>query len=220
MKGAPEIMLSKCSTYLFRGQTRQIDEDFKDAFMSAYNRFGASGRRVLGFAYKHFQASDDVKFNEEANNFPTSDLHFVGLSAIMDPPKEGVRDAIEACHTASVKVFMVTGDHPLTAEAIAIQGGSCLVSILVDTRIVGILPKRAAKRESDSSEGVSPAQDSINPNRLRVIKGPDVSKLTAEDWRLILSRDMGTVFARTTPQDKLYIVRKCKEFGQVVAVTG
>lgn len=98
-----------------------IDDTFREEFEAAYQQFGSRGRRVLGFAYKDFDAPPDEVFSEEASNFPSSNLVFVGLTAIMDPPKDGVKTAIDKCKTAKIKVFMVTGDHPLTATAIARQ---------------------------------------------------------------------------------------------------
>ena len=61
----------------------------------------------------------------------------------------------------------------------------------------------------------SPAAKSLEEDaeRLSVIRGPDIYKLTDEDWKLILGRHTGTVFARTTPQDKLYIVKQCQARG-------
>lgn len=104
-----------------QGKLQKIDDAFKTEFAEAYDYFAKRGRRVLGFAYKTFTDDTNMVFDEEKGNFPTTDLVFVGLSAIVDPPRGGVREAIERCHTANIKVFMVTGDHSLTAEAIARQ---------------------------------------------------------------------------------------------------
>ena len=98
-----------------------MSDAYRDDFTEAYKRFASQGRRVLGFAYKPFSAPANEAFDEDKHNFPDSDLVFVGLTAIMDPPRNGVKDAIARCHTASIKVFMVTGDHSLTASAIAKQ---------------------------------------------------------------------------------------------------
>lgn len=92
----------------------------REEFQGACQRFAGLGRRVLGFCYKDFDAAPEADFEAE-DSFPMEGLVFLGLVAIMDPPRDGVRDAIAKCHTASIKIFMVTGDHPLTAEAIAKQ---------------------------------------------------------------------------------------------------
>lgn len=62
-------------------------------------------------------------FNTEVPNFPTTGLRFLGLVALIDPPRESVPDAVAKCKQAGIRVIMVTGDHPVTAEAIARQVG-------------------------------------------------------------------------------------------------
>lgn len=106
-----------------QGKLQPVNEGFQQDYSEAYKRFASRGRRVLGFAYKPFWAAANTPFTAEDDdiNFPNQGLVFLGLTAIMDPPREGVRDAILRCHTASIKVFMVTGDHALTACAIARQ---------------------------------------------------------------------------------------------------
>lgn len=87
------------------------------------HHFGSEGRRVIGFAYKKFKAPADISFSVEEENFPTKDLCFLGMVAIMDPPRDDAAKAIKSCKAAGIKVFMVTGDHPTTAAAIARQIG-------------------------------------------------------------------------------------------------
>jgi sodium/potassium-transporting ATPase subunit alpha len=72
---------------------------------------------------KRFVAPFDIRFTVEDENYPTTDLVFLGLSAIMDPPRDTTAGAIAECKSAGIKVFMVTGDHPTTAAAIARQIG-------------------------------------------------------------------------------------------------
>lgn len=81
-----------------------MDDTFKEEFQVAYHRFASSGRRVLGFAYKHFRGDPSMEFSAENPTYPTDGLIFLGLAAIMDPPKDGVRDAIMKCHTGGIKV--------------------------------------------------------------------------------------------------------------------
>lgn len=92
-------------------------------FQSVYDCFGEEGKRVIGSVEVVFQAANTTEFNSEAMNFPTENLTFCGMCAIMDPPKDETAGAIAACKGAGIKVFMVTGDHPSTAAAIAVQIG-------------------------------------------------------------------------------------------------
>ncbi|KAI1707298.1 e1-E2 ATPase domain-containing protein [Ditylenchus destructor] len=123
MKGASEILIEKCSTMLWESGERPMDAVAKDKFHQAYDTFADSGRRVIGFAQKTFVADSNLKFDADAGNFPTEDLTFLGTCAIMDPPRDETAGAIAQCRQAGIKVFMVTGDHHLTATAIARQIG-------------------------------------------------------------------------------------------------
>lgn len=117
---------------------------------------------------------------------------------MIDPPKVGVKEAIAKCKTAGIKVIMVTGDHCLTAKAIAMQ-----VGILTEGEPVSMdVPK-----ETDP------------PTRGIVIQGHRISSFSEEDWNRVLSHKE-IVFARTSPQQKLVIVEQNQRLGQCVAVTG
>merc|ERR1712110_357750 len=81
------------------------------------------GERVLGFCDFELPADQyppGYAFDiEEPQNFPLKDLCFVGLMSMIDPPRAAVPDAVSKCRSAGIKVIMVTGDHPITAKAIA-----------------------------------------------------------------------------------------------------
>ena len=91
-------------------------------FNDAYLELGGMGERVLGFC--DFQLDNakfpkGFKFDTEEVNFPLKGLRFVGLMSMIDPPRAAVPDAVAKCRSAGIKVVMVTGDHPITAKAIA-----------------------------------------------------------------------------------------------------
>jgi sodium/potassium-transporting ATPase subunit alpha len=131
---------------------------------------------------------------------------FAGLISLVDPPKNGVDDAIDECRDASIKVTMVTGDHPLTAEAIA--------------RKVGIITLPTA-REVAAIEGCDEEEIPLNDPRVQaaVIPGSVIPTLSEEQWTTLLQKEE-VVFARTSPQQKLMIVDHYQKLGHVVAVTG
>merc|ERR1712039_961200 len=88
----------------------------------AYAELGGMGERVLGFC--DFALPEDkfppgYEFDIDAENFPLEGLRFVGLISMIDPPRAAVPDAVNKCRSAGIKVIMVTGDHPITAQAIA-----------------------------------------------------------------------------------------------------
>jgi sodium/potassium-transporting ATPase subunit alpha len=207
MKGAPEVILSKCATHASSvGEKHQapIDDGFTPRFTEAFETFAAGGKRVLALCNMRFQAPTGTVFAEELDetyNFPTTDLNFIGLVGIMDPPRENVPDAIAKCHSAGVKVFMVTGDHPLTGRSIAEE-----IGLLESDNNIELLENTTTPGDWSGLDGA-------------VVHGCRLEALTKDQWKSILSKS-GVVFARTTPDHKLEIVRRCQGLGYIVAVTG
>ena len=111
-KGAPEMLLEKCSLILDQGQIRKLDKKEKQEIAKVNEQLASSAMRVLGFAYKNV----DSRVTE-------NDLVFVGLQAMIDPPREEVKVAIEKAKMAGIRVIMITGDHAITAKAIADELG-------------------------------------------------------------------------------------------------
>merc|ERR1712226_1507721 len=122
MKGAPERILARCGTTYINGEEKELTQDWKDAFNDAYMELGGLGERVLGFC--DFMLDEELyphgyPFDADDPNFPLEGLRFAGLMSMIDPPRAAVPDAVAKCRSAGIKVIMVTGDHPITAKAIA-----------------------------------------------------------------------------------------------------
>lgn len=115
-KGAPDIILSRSSTISINGEVRDITEDDKIRIHNINAGYADNALRVLGYAYKLVE-ENSVLENEE------HDLIFVGLTCMIDPPREEAKAAIKLCKTAGIRVVMITGDHISTASAIAMQLG-------------------------------------------------------------------------------------------------
>ncbi|KAK6325434.1 hypothetical protein J4Q44_G00047760 [Coregonus suidteri] len=210
MKGAPERILDRCSTILIQGKEQPLDDEMKEAFQNAYEELGGLGERVLGFC--HFQLPDDqfavgFDFDCEEVNFPTENLCFVGLMSMIDPPRAAVPDAVGKCRSAGIKVIMVTGDHPITAKAIA--------------KGVGIISEGNETVEDISARLKIPVSE-VNPRDAKacVVHGGELKDLSGEQLDDILANHTEIVFARTSPQQKLIIVEGCQRQGAIVAVTG
>jgi P-type Ca2+ transporter type 2C len=107
-KGAPEAVLKKCNRILIDGKVSVLSKHKAGQILEHAESFGKDALRVLGFAYRDIEG----KANESA-------LIFVGLQAMMDPPREEVVGAIAKCKRAGIAVKMITGDHKVTAMAIA-----------------------------------------------------------------------------------------------------
>ena len=122
MKGAPERILEKCATIFLEGQDKPLDDDLKKEFNAAYLKLGGLGERVIGicdFILPSGQFGQGFNFNTDEPNFPLEKLRFLGLISMIDPPRAAVPNAVAKCRSAGIKVIMVTGDHPITAKAIA-----------------------------------------------------------------------------------------------------
>ena len=177
MKGAPEIILTKCVNYVRNNAIVPLDADFSADQQRVYERLAGTlvcsahrsvnslhgtaasrehavsrgrawtwlgdvsatcvcflfcvlvvvtrtageGMRVLGFARTIVPARPVSEYQADDAVLPLTGLDFIGMTGLTDPPKEGVPEAITKCREAGIRVFMVTGDHPFTGEAIARQ---------------------------------------------------------------------------------------------------
>ncbi|MGE0134839.1 MAG: cation-translocating P-type ATPase [Dehalococcoidia bacterium] len=172
VKGAPERVVGMCDLVAVDGHGAEpID---RGALVAVADEMAGQGLRVLGMAYRELPAR--AEFDEEP-----AGLTFLGFQGSLDPPREAVADAIAACHAAGIRVVMITGDHAVTAGAIA--------------REIGI----PARRET-------------------VLTGAALAEMSADE--LLHNLRSANVFARVAPEQKLLIVERLREAGEVVAVTG
>jgi len=114
MKGAPEVVLAKCNRIYSSGKVREITEGERTELLKVTEAMATQAMRNLGFAFKDLPesaATFDVKIEK--------DMIFAGIMGMIDPPREEVKDAIYLCKKAGIRVVMVTGDHKLTATAVA-----------------------------------------------------------------------------------------------------
>ena len=115
-KGAPEIVASICTRILIGGEVQPFSEKLRNEIRAAQESMAEQGMRVLALAYRPLPADWQHAGLEE-------ELIFAGLAGLEDPPRPEVPEAIRKCHQAGIRVIMVTGDHPSTAQAIAREIG-------------------------------------------------------------------------------------------------
>ena len=190
-KGAPEAVLTLCTNALVHGEAISMTPDERTRILNQSRTFAEQAYRVLAVAMRevaHQPEQIEVETIEE-------DLTFLGLIAMMDPPHREVPEAILKCRKAGVRVVMITGDHPLTALAIA--------------RKIGLAPEQAPQQPT----GFVP-----------VIEGTQLDGMSDDTLRQLLTPsrpgEPDPVFARMAPRHKMRIVATLKDMGQVVAVTG
>lgn len=140
VKGAPEVVLSLCSKIFVNGEVQRLSRADKDLILDQNERFAKQSLRVLGFAFKDLKGVDAKDAEKE--------LVFVGLQAMIDPPRAEAKDAIEKCKSAGIKVVMITGDHLGTAEAVAKE--------------LGIVGKSVSGVELDQIENLSAVVETIS----------------------------------------------------------
>ncbi|MFA5718625.1 MAG: cation-transporting P-type ATPase [Desulfobulbaceae bacterium] len=181
VKGGVEVMLEAC--------TQQLDGSGKEVSIDAaeihgqVEKMAADGLRVLAFAMKKEDTESDRIDPEKT----LSGLTFLGLQGMMDPPRQEAFEAVETCQRAGILVKMITGDHALTAKAIAGR--------------LGIIDSGSEDRE-----------------RRGIITGSELAKVSDEDLADVAHNT--SVFARTTPEQKLRLVMALQGRNHVVAMTG
>lgn len=109
LKGAPEVVVQMCGSILESGEIRKLDEAGQKELLGRHLKLAEKGERIIALAFRQADAQKEY----------TGDFIFLGFIGIIDPPRPEAREAIAKCHAAGIKVVMITGDHPVTAESIA-----------------------------------------------------------------------------------------------------
>jgi Ca2+-transporting ATPase len=221
-KGAPDILLTRSSRYLTGDSEMPLDDSARARITHEAEVMASKGRRTLGACYRLLDeacvpdsgatasAPPGTSAYDTSTCEPESlerDMVFVGLYALSDPPRPEVPGAIELCRSAGIRVVMVTGDHRLTAEAIA--------------REIGLAPDEGAAPgpAGDAPVAMPAADDLVPPEHTDwSISGPELDHL-AEDEFVARARDL-SIYARVSPSHKLRIVDALRGDGHIVAMTG
>lgn len=164
MKGAPEIVLERCSSILEEGEEKKLTAAKRKRILEVNEEFAGDALRVLGMAYRKLPESLN-EFNEKTVE---DNLVFVGLQGMIDPPREEAVKANQTCQEAGIKTVMITGDHKLTAMAVAKEIGILKENskVLTGTELDGINDEEFGKIVEDVAvyARVSPE------HKLRIVK--------------------------------------------------
>jgi len=204
MKGAPEKILEKCSTILLNGVDNPKDEQIVNTIEEAIKELANCGERVIGFCdmlLPKDEYPDGYRFDTDEINFPMQDFRFLGLISLTDPLRASAPDVIASLGRKvgdKIKVVMITGDHRETAKAVARSTGI----IGMDTKIL------------DDCKGTEEDAGAA------IVLGTDLKELSEEALGEILQKYPEVVFARTSPHQKMVIVKAYQKLGHKVAVTG
>ena len=156
VKGAPEPLLAACSQVLEQGQEHAFEPKDRMRWIDKAEAMAKQGLRVIAVARRNAASANDASYHR---------LTFLGLLGLLDPPRGDVRSAIGACHSAGIRVVMVTGDHPATAHHISRSVGLTkgqLADVVLGSELDGALQcsaqERARLEAADVFARVSPRQ--------------------------------------------------------------
>ncbi len=123
-KGAPDVLINLCNFYLYKGEIKKISSNDQKKLEDSVQKLAETGYRMLGMAYKMLKPEKaEIKVLSEDVEQIEADLIYLGAVAIIDPPRDGTKQAIEICKTAGIRPIMITGDHRKTAVAVASEIG-------------------------------------------------------------------------------------------------
>jgi sodium/potassium-transporting ATPase subunit alpha len=203
IKGAPDILLPRCDTVLddkneavpLTDAQRLRIEEIKDSW-------SRQGKRVILLARKPTVMPFSANHEKEVLVAAREGLTFVGILGIVDPPRDEIPEVVRVLRGASIRIFMVTGDFKLTAQAIAEECGIISNPMMVDD---------ISALERDGKMG--------STKQAIVLSGSELITLNENQWdQLCLYQEV--VFARTTPEQKLRIVKELQARDNIVGMTG
>jgi Ca2+-transporting ATPase len=119
VKGAPDVLLERCAAWERGGASEPLTSERRRQILEVNDGMATEALRVLGIAYRRLDAVPAVRTPETLE----TDLTFLGLVGMIDPPRDEAREAIRSCRDAGIRTVMVTGDHKLTAAAVARELG-------------------------------------------------------------------------------------------------
>jgi len=198
-------------------------------------RWSSQGLRVLLLTYRIIDhAALEATMSEQRGDLTelVNDLCIVGFVGIMDPPRAETAGVVETCHKAGVRVFMVTGDNPITAASIARRVGIVHSTTVHNANDIFSHAHMEVEDHNDHHEESKslwsrirhrapthdPQEDPLVEAAV-LLTGNDLDKFESHHWNLV-ERYREVVFARTTPDQKYDIVKNLKKRGNIVAVTG
>ena len=214
LKGAPDVLMPRCNRMLLPdGTIVDLTFERKQQLEAIQEKWSGDGLRVLMFVRKMVKKSEISKelggpespaFGEFIERSARTDMVCIGLVGIVDPPKEDIPEVVSICRGAGIRFFMVTGDFKITAAAIARQ-----VGIITHSEIHGV-------DDLDRKSEVVPSPDY---HGAIVLSGPELITLNDNQWNQLCQYEE-VVFGRTTPEQKLRIVKEFQSRGNVVGMTG
>lgn len=163
-KGGVDELLKRCNSYLCNGEIKKNLENYGITIREHNERMAKEALRVLACAYKEI---DHIPTNEEMKNIENN-LTFIGMVGMIDPPREEAKKAVEKCKTAGIKTVMITGDHKITATAIAKKLG---ILEKEDEAITGLELEKMSDEELEKKVRQYSVYARVSPeHKVRIVK--------------------------------------------------
>ncbi|NTW82857.1 MAG: cation-translocating P-type ATPase [Chlorobiaceae bacterium] len=157
-KGAPEAILPDCTSVMTDSGIVQIDEQMRTMLLREADNLGKKALRVLGFSFRDVSDIGSASRN----------MTFIGFAGMIDPPRIEAKDAVRRCKEAGIRPVMITGDHPLTAEAIAVELGILQQGTSV---VTGVMLSAMSQEELYRSVGTISVFARVAPeHKLRIVE--------------------------------------------------
>ena len=227
IKGAPDVLIGRCTFCVNQaGVTVPLDQETLKAIEDIKDDWSSQGKRVILLARKALPASV-IKNDPASGDFETetmehakTGLTLIGIIGIVDPPRDEILEVVRILRRAGIRIFMVTGDFKLTAQAIARDCG-IITNPMSDVHDLSHLPRDQSLDLSTKSLVVESKESPIHDGRYTsiVLSGPELITLNENQWNSLCTYDE-VVFARTTPEQKLRIVKEYQARENLVAMTG
>jgi Ca2+-transporting ATPase len=165
-KGSPELVLERCRFYQHRDNPEALTDEQRSQILEQNNQMAGAGLRVLGFAYKPLESLPAE--GEEASEAAEQELVWLGLVGMLDAPRPEVRDAVRRSREAGIRPVMITGDHQLTAVAIARDLG---IATEKDKVLTGRELQRLSERELEEQIEQVSIYARVSPeHKLRIVQ--------------------------------------------------
>ncbi|WP_230375494.1 cation-translocating P-type ATPase [Methanolobus vulcani] len=189
-KGAPEFVLPQCNIIEKNGERVPLTENDREIILAKNLDFASSAYRVLAVTCKEESEVTDTGDFEK-------DMIFLGLVAMIDPPRDEAKEAVEMCRKAGIKVIMITGDNQETAKAIGRN-----IGLFDGKNDCGVYEDEKLRRIVEDC----------------AVTGDELEELNDEEFDILVENI--NVYARTMPEQKLRIVNALQKKGHIVAMTG
>ncbi|MDF2378812.1 MAG: cation-transporting P-type ATPase [Candidatus Gracilibacteria bacterium] len=193
VKGSPDEIVQRSTHVLSQGKRKKLTTAQKMALIKKYEKMASRALRGIAFATRSLPKKQSMTVSSLQEQ--ESNLTFIGIAGMIDPPRQAVPKAVQQCHKAGVRTLIITGDNGLTAKAIAdeIGLGTYKTRIVLGTEL-----------------------DKMNDRKLDLLlKWKRPVPFTQDDLK-----SASLIFSRVSPEHKRRIVDRLKKKGEVVAVTG